>query len=212
MRTPLAAALLAATALAGVALAQVPQLPQIQVPATPQIPVAPPGSVPGTAAPQAAPAPVGRAGGQFVDREGRTIGSVTMVEAARGILINITIVNGGLPAGRKGIHIHSVGTCDDRQAGFVASGAHLGAPGLPHGLLNPTGDYGDLPNLIVRADGGVEVEMFTALASLAGAQGRGTILDNDGAALVVHQNPDDHYSQPIGGAGPRIACAVIRRQ
>jgi superoxide dismutase, Cu-Zn family len=212
MRTTLAAALLAATAFAGAAFAQMPQMPQIQVPATPQVPVVPP--IPGTAAPAAtqAPAPVGRAGGQFIDREGRTIGSVTMVEAARGILINITINNGGLPAGRKGIHIHSVGTCDDRAQGFVASGAHLGAPGLPHGLLNPNSDYGDLPNLIVRADGGVEVEMFTTLASLGGASGRGTILDNDGAALVVHQNPDDHFSQPIGGAGPRIACAVIRRQ
>lgn len=212
MRTTLAAVLLAATALTGAAIAQtqVPQLPQI-----PQMPTIPPGApaIPGTAAPAAqAPTPVGRAGGQFVDREGRTIGSVTMVEAARGILINITINNGGLPAGRKGIHIHSVGTCDDRAQGFVASGGHLGAPGLPHGLLNPNSDYGDLPNLIVRADGGVEVEMFTTFASLAGAQGRGTILDNDGAALVVHQNPDDHFSQPIGGAGPRIACAVIRRQ
>lgn len=214
MRTTLAALLLAG-AVAGVAFAQAPQLPQIQVPATPQIPGIPPGTVPGTAAPaapQAAPTPVARAGGQFIDREGRTIGSVTMVEAPRGILINIAINQGGLPAGRKGIHIHSVGTCDDRAQGFVASGGHLGAPGLPHGLLNPTGDYGDLPNLIVRADGGVEVEMFTTLASLAGASGRGTILDNDGGALVVHQNPDDHFSQPIGGAGPRIACAVIRRQ
>jgi superoxide dismutase, Cu-Zn family len=205
MRKTLAVALLAATALAGAAFAQVqmPQMPQM-----PQVP-----QIPGAAAPAAtAPAPVARAGGQFVDREGRTIGSVTMVEAPRGILINITINQGGLPAGRKGIHIHSVGTCDDRQAGFVASGGHLGAPGLPHGLLNATGDYGDLPNLIVAANGAVEVEMFTTLASLVGASGRGTILDNDGGALVVHQNPDDHFSQPIGGAGPRIACAVIRRQ
>lgn len=210
MRSKFAIALLAATAVAGAALAQIPNLPNVQVPATPAIPI--PGAPQAAPAATPAPTPVGRAGGQFVDREGRTIGSVTMVEAARGILINITINQGGLPAGRKGIHIHSVGTCDDRQAGFVASGAHLGAPGLPHGLLNPNGDYGDLPNLIVRADGGVEVEMFTTFASLAGAAGRGTILDNDGAALVVHQNPDDHYSQPIGGAGPRIACAVIRRQ
>lgn len=210
MRSKFAIALLAATAVAGAALAQIPNLPNVQVPATPAIPI--PGAPQAAPAATPAPTPVGRAGGQFVDREGRTIGSVTMVEAPRGILINIAINQSGLPAGRKGIHIHSVGTCDDRQAGFTASGAHLGAPGLPHGLLNQTGDYGDLPNLIVRADGGVEVEMFTTLASLVGAQGRGTILDNDGGALVIHQNPDDHYSQPIGGAGPRIACAVIRRQ
>ena len=27
--------------------------------------------------------------------------------------------------------------------------------------------------------------------------------------LVVHANADDHTSQPIGGAGARIACGVI---
>jgi len=25
----------------------------------------------------------------------------------------------------------------------------------------------------------------------------------------MHQNPDDGITQPIGGAGPRIACAEI---
>lgn len=157
------------------------------------------------------PAPLARANGAFVDREGREIGTLTMVEAARGIVVNISIREGALAAGRKGIHIHSVGTCDDRAAGFLASGPHLGAPGLPHGFLNPVGDYGDLPNLIVHRDGSAEVEMFTTFASLLGAAGRGTILDADGAAVVIHQNPDDHATQPIGGAGPRIACAVVRR-
>jgi Cu-Zn family superoxide dismutase len=35
-------------------------------------------------------------------------------------------------------------------------------------------------------------------------------MDADGAALVIHANPDDYRSQPIGGAGDRVACAVIR--
>ncbi len=34
--------------------------------------------------------------------------------------------------------------------------------------------------------------------------------DADGTALVIHANPDDHMAQPIGGAGARVACAVIR--
>jgi Cu-Zn family superoxide dismutase len=34
--------------------------------------------------------------------------------------------------------------------------------------------------------------------------------DADGSALIVHANQDDHVSQPIGGAGARIACAVIK--
>jgi len=192
--------------MSAVAFAQMP--PAIQIPATPQIPTLPSPA----AAPAPAPAPVARAGGMIMNREGREIGSVALVEGPRGVVINVQVREGGLAPGRKGIHVHSVGTCADGAAGFVASGAHLGAPGLPHGLLNSTGDYGDLPNLIVRRDGSVEVEMFSNLISIGGASGRGTLLDADGAAIVVHQNPDDHASQPIGGAGPRLACAVIQRQ
>jgi superoxide dismutase, Cu-Zn family len=204
MRLP-ATALALTVAFAAAAAAQMPQ-----VPAIPQIPGVP--AIPGVAAPAAAPAPVARAGGSFVNRDGRPIGTVAMVEGPRGVAINIVLDQGALPAGRKGIHIHSVGTCADNAAGFVASGAHLGAPGLAHGLLNSTGDYGDLPNLIVHRDGSAEVEMFSTLVSVGGVSGRGTLIDNDGAAIVIHQNPDDHTSQPIGGAGPRIACAVIQRQ
>ncbi len=36
------------------------------------------------------------------------------------------------------------------------------------------------------------------------------LLDNDGSTLIIHEKPDDHYSQPIGGSGARIACSVIR--
>jgi len=204
MRLP-AIALALTTGFAATAFAQMPQIPNI-----PQIPGVP--AIPGATAPAAAPAPVARAGGSFVNRDGGQIGTVAMVEGPRGVAINIILNQGALPPGRKGIHIHSVGTCADNAAGFVASGAHLGAPGLAHGLLNATGDYGDLPNLIVSRDGSVEVEMFSTLVSVGGVSGRGTLLDADGAAIVIHQNPDDHTSQPIGGAGPRIACATIQRQ
>ena len=35
-------------------------------------------------------------------------------------------------------------------------------------------------------------------------------LQADGSAIVVHASPDDHKSQPIGGAGARAACGVIK--
>ena len=34
--------------------------------------------------------------------------------------------------------------------------------------------------------------------------------DSDGSAFVIHANEDDHSTQPIGGAGARIACSVIK--
>jgi len=43
--------------------------------------------------------------------------------------------------------------------------------------------------------------------SVAGTARR---LDADGSALWIHASPDDHTSQPIGGAGARVACAAIK--
>jgi superoxide dismutase, Cu-Zn family len=151
---------------------------------------------------------VTEASASFIDREGNDVGTAKLTDSPHGVLIYLDL--NGLPPGAKAIHIHSVGTCEDPDEGFVASKGHLNPDGKEHGLMNPKGpDAGDLPNIIVLDDGTVKVEMFSTLASLHGGDGRGTILDEDGAALVIHINRDDHITQPIGGAGPRIACGVI---
>jgi len=145
---------------------------------------------------------------QFINLDGNPVGTGLVTETPSGIVINLDLHD--MPPGARAIHIHSVGTCEDPEEGFVASGGHLNPDGREHGLMNPAGpDAGDLPNIVVRDDGTLQVELFTHLASLHGADGRATILDEDGAALVIHENPDDHMTQPIGGAGPRIACGVI---
>jgi superoxide dismutase, Cu-Zn family len=144
----------------------------------------------------------------LLDRDGEQIGEAHFFQGQAGTLIRIVLE--GLPPGPKAVHIHSVGTCDDHCDGFQDSGGHLNPDGRKHGLLNPDGpDAGDLPNFMVQADGTAWVEFHTSLASLDGSIG-GQILDEDGAAIVIHENPDDHLSQPIGGAGARIACGVIR--
>jgi superoxide dismutase, Cu-Zn family len=158
-----------------------------------------------------APGTVAEATASFIDRDSKAVGTATLTESPHGVSIYLDLK--GLPPGPKAIHIHSVGTCEDPAEGFVASKGHLNPDGKEHGLMNPAGpDAGDLPNLIVLDDGSVKVEMFTMLASLGGAEGRATILDEDGAALVIHINRDDHITQPIGGAGPRIACGVIKAE
>jgi Cu-Zn family superoxide dismutase len=53
-------------------------------------------------------------------------------------------------------------------------------------------------------------ELYSPRVSLKGAGGRPSLLDADGSAIVVHANPDDHNSQPIGGAGARVACGVVK--
>jgi len=150
-----------------------------------------------------------RAGVSFIDRDGNDVGTGTLIDGPNGVLIDLDLH--GLPPGRRAIHIHTVGTCEDPDEGFMASGGHLNPDGVKHGLMNPEGpDNGDLPNIIVREDGTVQVELFTHLASFHGDNGRAALFDEDGAAFVIHENRDDHYTQPIGGAGPRIACGVIQ--
>ncbi|MDH3467668.1 MAG: superoxide dismutase family protein, partial [Gammaproteobacteria bacterium] len=77
-----------------------------------------------------------------------------------------------------------------------------------HGLMNPQGpEPGDLPNLFVGADGVGETELFTTLVSVS--EGDHPLLDADGSTFIIHEAADDHLTQPIGGAGGRVACGVI---
>ena len=59
-------------------------------------------------------------------------------------------------------------------------------------------------------EGAVNAEVFTSHARLSQNGPGQWLLDADGSALVIHANADDHASQPIGGAGDRVACAVIK--
>jgi Cu-Zn family superoxide dismutase len=129
-------------------------------------------------------------------------GSVTVMSAPKGVLIRVEA--SGLKPGWHAAHIHEKGDCSD--AAFKLAGAHVhGAAPVVHGLLNPAAtDNGDLPNLFAAADGSAKAEFFTTAVTLASLQ------DADGSALVIHANPDDYKSQPIGGAGDRVGCAVIR--
>ncbi|MDB5688167.1 MAG: superoxide dismutase [Sphingomonas bacterium] len=137
------------------------------------------------------------------------LGTVQVTEAPGGVLLRVEAT--GLTPGWHAIHFHEKGTCAD--AGFKAAGAHVHAGKAPpvHGLLNPARkDNGDLPNFFVAADGTAKAEMFSTLVSMKGGAGRLALTDADGSAVVVHANADDYRTQPIGGAGDRIGCAVIK--
>lgn len=137
---------------------------------------------------------------------GDTVGEVQLHEGPAGVLLEVGM--DGLPEGWKAIHIHHTGTCADNEDGFTASGGHVDPADKEHGLLNPAGpEAGDLPNIWVHEDGSVRAEIFAGGVSLDGE--KANLLDEDGAALVVHEGRDDHMTQPIGGAGSRIACGVI---
>jgi Cu-Zn family superoxide dismutase len=144
----------------------------------------------------------------IVGAKGDKIGTLTVDGAPAGVLLTVAIGPGGLAPGWHGIHLHGVGDCSD-VGEFKKSGGHINPSGRKHGLLNPDGpDNADLPNLFAAADGSANAQMYNARVGLAGDV---ALLDADGSALVIHANPDDGTTQPIGGAGARVACAVVAR-
>lgn len=138
---------------------------------------------------------------------GAAIGSATLTNAPKGVLMRVELK--GAPAGWHGLHFHAKADCS--KSDFTSAGPHVHGEGTAvHGLLNPqANEAGDLPNIFVAADGAGSAEFFSTFVSLGGVDGREDLADKDGSALVVHANADDHTSQPIGGAGARIACGVI---
>lgn len=144
-----------------------------------------------------------RTSGDIVGGTGTAIGTLNILDGPNGLLIEVTINPGGLAPGWHGLHLHQVGDCSDTGT-FKLSGGHVGKIESGHGLLNPRGpEAGDVPNIWVAADGSAGYEAYTTL--ITGSD----LLDADGSALIIHENRDDHLTQPIGGAGPRVACAVV---
>lgn len=145
---------------------------------------------------------------EIKNASGHDLGEVTVTEAPHGVLLRIQVK--GLTPGWHGVHFHEKADCSDAK--FKNSGGHIHSKTpVIHGLLNPNAnDSGDLPNIYANSDGSATVELYSTLVSLHGEGDRPALLDADGSALVIHAKPDDYKSQPIGGAGDRVACAEIR--
>lgn len=143
-----------------------------------------------------------RVTGDLNDPDGNLIGSVSIFETASGIVrVNVQATN--LAAGGHGVHLHETGSCEDA---FDAAGGHI-ADGMEHGLVDGGPHPGDLPNGFVEEDGVLSMEALTDRVSV-----EEHLLDDDGAALVIHAGPDDYESQPSGASGERVACAVLEGQ
>ncbi|MEE2692213.1 MAG: superoxide dismutase family protein [Pseudomonadota bacterium] len=161
-----------------------------------------------------APAGGADAAGTLINAAGETVGHVVFTNGTGGVLMRVDIK--GLSQGWHGIHLHQKGDCSDGPEGFKASGGHIDPDEHEHGLLNANGsERADLPNIYAGPDGRATAEIFRWGVSLypteAGAAENGPypLLDDDGFAVIVHENPDDQTTQPIGGAAGRVACAAL---
>lgn len=108
----------------------------------------------------------------------------------------------GLTPGKHGFHIHEFGDCSAPDG--MSAGGHFNPDGHEHGPPGVTAHPGDLGNLEADANGRATLSLVLDQVTLDA--GPLSIL---GRGLIVHADPDDLMSQPVGMAGARIACAVI---
>ena len=135
---------------------------------------------------------------EIKNASGEVIGSVR-AELTAGTA-HITGDVHGLPPGAHGLHVHAAGSCVPPD--FASAGGHYNPEGKQHGPQNPQGPHaGDLPNLEVGSDGAATIDATFQVSASVGAP--------NGAALVIHANPDDEITDPTGNSGARIACAVL---
>jgi superoxide dismutase, Cu-Zn family len=141
--------------------------------------------------------------------DGKPVGSVTFSAVDRGVLIEFDL--NGLPPGPHAMHLHVSGNCDPKT-GFTSAGPILsiGPVTRRHGFLAEGGPLaGDLPNQFAGADGRLRAQTLANGFSLG--NGKRSIFDRDGVAIIVDQRGDDYRSQPMGESGARIACGVVIR-
>jgi Cu-Zn family superoxide dismutase len=145
------------------------------------------------------------ASARLVGPDGTPVGWAMFTEDAAGRL-HVNVQVDGMTPGRHGIHLHAVGSCIGPT--FASAGGHHNPLGAAHGLDSPDGAHaGDLPNLEVNVVGRGRLQATSDLATLT--PGPTSLVDADGAAVVIHAAEDDQVTNPTGNSGARVACGVI---
>ena len=137
--------------------------------------------------------------------DGTSAGTVELLSDGGALSLRIDVT--GIPEGTHGFHLHTTGQC--AAPDFTSAGGHLNPADREHGRENPAGSHlGDLPNLVVGADGTASTTV--ALDAESGSA-IDLLFDADGTAVMIHADPDDYRTDPTGDAGSRIACGVLER-
>ncbi len=139
--------------------------------------------------------------------QGKDVGNVIISQTLYGLVFTPDLK--GLPPGEHGFHIHTSPSCapmkkDGKMEAAMAAGGHFDPNNSEkHGSPWGTGHLGDLPPLVVDADGrATEPVLVPRLHNLNQLKGH---------ALMIHAGSDNYSDspKPLGGGGPRIACGVI---
>lgn len=133
-----------------------------------------------------------------VNGVGEEIGIVKADDTIYGLLLTPKLIH--LPAGVHGFHVHEMPACT--HDGMAAGGHWDPVKTDQHRGPYSNGHFGDLPVLIVDADGRARLPVLAPRLKLTDLEGR---------ALMIHAGGDNYADSPakLGGGGARIACGVI---
>jgi superoxide dismutase, Cu-Zn family len=141
---------------------------------------------------------------ELQNSQGETVGLATFSEGSNGVMV-VAHVHKMAP-GFHGFHIHEAGKCTPPD--FESAGDHFNPFEARHGLHSPEGRHaGDMPNLLVSPDGTGVIVAYAPLVTLG--EGKQSLLQPEGTALVIHTKSDDLKTDPSGNAGDRVACGRI---
>jgi Cu-Zn family superoxide dismutase len=130
-------------------------------------------------------------------------GSATFAAAPGGVRVIVRV--SGAPPGKVATHVHETGDCSAPDG--MSAGGHFNPAQKPHGLPPAAERHlGDLGNIDVKPDGTGTTDVVVAGATLT----EGDPTSFLGRSIIVHAKQDDG-GQPVGNAGGRIGCGVIRR-
>lgn len=144
---------------------------------------------------------------ELLDKNGnKNIGNVVAVETPYGVALYPNLK--GLTPGVHGFHVHQNPDCGMADNGMgMKAGGHWdpekkGKHSFP---WDNNGHKGDLPSLIVSADGVANIPVMTPKIK--------TLEELKGHSLMIHVGGDNFHDQPaaLGGGGARMACGVIAK-
>ena len=113
-------------------------------------------------------------------------------------------IEGLKPNSQHGFHVHAVPNC---SGDGTATGAHFNPANNPHTHPGqPHRHAGAMFNLMTDEKGVGRLSQDVSDISLT--PGPMSII---GMPVITHRDADDYKSQPLGNAGPRIACGLVAK-
>ncbi|HSD36651.1 MAG TPA: superoxide dismutase family protein [Rhodocyclaceae bacterium] len=133
-------------------------------------------------------------------------GTVTLENTPNGLLLTPDLA--GLPPGEHGFHVHEKPSCNAAEQdgkmvpALAAGGLYDPRGGNRHGAPSDNDHLGDLPPLVVLADGSVHTPVLAPRLKLEDVRQH---------SLVINAGSDNHAGQAeaLGGGGARLLCGAV---